>query len=202
MEHAAHLGKDKKLKKLIGIHGPLEIGKRNKVYLRLCRSIMSQQLSVKVAEVIYNRFLAVYGNKEPTAQQILGTEITVLRGIGLSNAKAQYIQHVCRFFIDEKITDKRLHAMADEELIAYLTQIKGVGRWTTEMLLMFTLGREDIFAVDDLGIQQAMIHLYGLDPKDKKQLKKDLLRISQKWSPYRTYACMYLWRHKDNAPQK
>jgi DNA-3-methyladenine glycosylase II len=202
MEHVAHLGKDKKLKKLIEVHGPLEIGKRNKIYLHLCSSIMSQQLSVKVADVIYNRFLALYGKKEPTAQQILDTPPETLRAIGLSNAKVQYIQNVARFFIEEKITDKRLHAMENEDLIAYLTQIKGVGRWTTEMILMFTLGREDVFAVDDLGIQMAMINLYKLDITDKKQLKLDMLRLSKTWSPYRTYACMYLWRHKDNTPKK
>jgi DNA-3-methyladenine glycosylase II len=202
MEHIPHLSKDKKLKKLVETHGPLELRKRNKVYLHLCSSIMSQQLSVKVADVIYNRFLALYGKKEPTAQQIVDTPLETLRGIGLSNAKAQYIQNVCMFFIEEKITDRRLHAMENEELISYLTSIKGVGRWTTEMILMFTLGREDVFAIDDWGIQQAMINLYKLDTTDKKQLKQDLLRISKRWSPYRTYACMYLWRHKDNTPKK
>jgi DNA-3-methyladenine glycosylase II len=90
--------------------------------------------------------------------------------------------------------------MDNEEVITYLTQIKGVGRWTVEMLLMFALGREDVFAVDDLGIQNSMIKLYKLDRSDKKKFREDLLRISQKWSPYRTYACLHLWRWKDNAP--
>jgi DNA-3-methyladenine glycosylase II len=95
---------------------------------------------------------------------------------------------------------KKLSKMNNEEVIAYLTPIKGVGRWTVEMLLMFALGREDVFAVDDLGIQNAMIKLYKLDNSDKKQLKDDMLRLSKKWSPYRTYACVHLWRWKDNAP--
>jgi DNA-3-methyladenine glycosylase II len=77
-----------------------------------------------------------------------------------------------------------------------------VGRWTVEMILMFALGREDVFAVDDLGIQNAMINIYKLDSTDKKQLRVDMLRISQKWSPYRTYACLHLWRWKDNSPAK
>jgi DNA-3-methyladenine glycosylase II len=85
-------------------------------------------------------------------------------------------------------------------VIEYLTQIKGVGRWTVEMLLMFALSREDIFALDDLGIQNAMIGLYKLDRTDKKQFREEMLRIAKKWSPYRTYACMYLWRWKDNPP--
>ena len=91
--------------------------------------------------------------------------------------------------------------MDNEEIIAYLTQIKGVGRWTVEMLLMFALGREDIFAIDDWGVQNAMIHLYKLDREDKKKFREDLLRISKKWSPYRTYACLHLWRWKDNPPE-
>ncbi len=91
--------------------------------------------------------------------------------------------------------------MDNEDVINYLTQIKGVGRWTVEMILMFTLGREDVFALDDLGIQQAMTHLYKLDGSDKKQLKQDMLKISARWAPYRTYACMYLWRFKDNKPK-
>jgi len=99
--------------------------------------------------------------------------------------------------VEYNITDKKLNVMANEEVIELLTQIKGVGRWTVEMLLMFTLGREDVFAIDDLGLQQSMIKLYKLDPSDKKQLRENLLKISSKWSPYRTYACMYLWRWKD-----
>ena len=90
--------------------------------------------------------------------------------------------------------------MSNEEVVEYLTKIKGVGRWTVEMLLIFTLGREDVFAVDDLGIQQAMIKVYKLDKTDKKKLQADMLRISSKWSPYRSYACLHLWRHKDTKP--
>ncbi len=87
--------------------------------------------------------------------------------------------------------------MSNEEVIAFLTPIKGVGRWTVEMLLMFTLGREDVFAVDDLGIQQAMAKIYKLDMADKKGLREKMLKISAKWTPYRTYACFYLWKYKD-----
>jgi DNA-3-methyladenine glycosylase II len=92
--------------------------------------------------------------------------------------------------------------MSNEEVVAYLTQIKGVGQWTSEMLLMFALGREDVFSAGDLGIQNAMIKLYGLKNKNKKKFRNELLVISEKWSPYRTYACVHLWRWKDNAPVK
>jgi DNA-3-methyladenine glycosylase II len=104
---------------------------------------------------------------------------------------------VARFCLEHKITDKKLQLLSNEEIIELLTQIKGVGKWTVEMLLMFSLGREDVFAVDDLGIQQAMTKLYHLDPANKKQFKLDMLAIAQAWSPYRTYACLHLWRWKD-----
>lgn len=201
MQHLLHLNKDKKLKKIIALQQPYELQKRQQIHLKLCGSIMSQQLNTKVAEVIFNRFLNLYSNKKPTPQQIIDTPFETLRSIGLSNAKTNYVRNVCAFFLKEKITDKKLHAMENDELIKYLTQIKGVGQWTVEMLLMFTLGREDVFALDDLGIQQSMAKLYGLDVSDKKLLRQEMIRLSAKWSPYRTYACRYLWGWKDNAPE-
>src|SRR5882757_6174448 len=201
MEHIAHLSKDKKFKKVIELQTPYVIRKRNNIYLHLCNSIMSQQLSTKVADVFQQRFLNLYGGKIPTAQQIADTPFETLRGIGLSNAKANYVLNVCNFFISEKITDASLHKMSNEEVIKYLTQIKGIGQWTVEMILMFTLGREDVFAVDDLGIQQAICKLYKIDAADKKAMKEQMLKISAKWKPYRTYACRYLWGWKDNAPK-
>jgi DNA-3-methyladenine glycosylase II len=201
MQHLTHLAKDKKLQKIILIQEPLSLLKRNNVHLHLCNSIMSQQLSTKVADVFQQRFLALYNDKTPTPLQVVTTAFETLRGIGLSNAKANYVQNVCQFFIDEKLTDARLHKMSNEELVKYLTQIKGVGKWTVEMLLMFTFGREDVFAIDDLGIQQAMCLLYKIDATDKKAMQEKMLRISKKWSPYRTYACRYLWSWKDNLPK-
>lgn len=202
MEYVAHLSKDKKLKKLVESEEPHQLKKRKNICSYLCASIMSQQLSTKVATVIHNRFLALYGGKEPLPQQIIDTPFDKLRGIGLSNAKVNYVKNVAQFELDFGMDAKRLHKMDNEAVIAYLTQIKGVGRWTTEMLLMFALGREDVFAVDDLGIQNAMINLYKLDNSDRKKLREDMLRISKKWSPYRTYACLHLWQWKDNTPVK
>lgn len=201
MQHLLHLSKDKKLKKIISVQQPYLLQKKKQVHLQLCGSIMSQQLNTKVAEVIFNRFLGLFSNKNPTPQQIIDTPFDTLRAVGLSNAKTYYVRNVCKFFIEEKITDRRLHAMGNEELIEYLTQIKGVGQWTVEMLLMFTFGREDVFALDDLGIQQSMAKLYDLDVSDKKILRQEMIRLSAKWSPYRTYACRYLWGWKDNVPE-
>jgi DNA-3-methyladenine glycosylase II len=90
--------------------------------------------------------------------------------------------------------------MESEDVIELLTQIKGVGRWTVEMLLMFTLGREDLFAVDDYGIQVAMRGIYKIDDASKKEMKEKMIKISKKWAPYRTYACLHLWHWKDNKP--
>lgn len=147
--------------------------------------------------MIYARFLNLFSKKIPSPKDVLDLPFDTLRGIGLSNSKTNYIRNVCAFFIDNKVTDAKLHKMEDEELIEFLVQIKGIGRWTAEMILMFTLGRPDVFAVDDLGIQQAMTKLYKLDASDKKDMKNKMLQISEKWRPYRTYACRYLWQWKD-----
>lgn len=200
MEYIAHLSKDRTLKPVLKTSGPHRLVKRKNICNYLCASIMSQQLSTRVAEVIYNRFIALYGGREPRPQQILETPDETLRGIGLSYAKLTYIKNVARFEQEQGMAAKKLQKMDNEEVIAYLTQIKGVGRWTTEMLLMFALGREDVFAVDDLGIQQAMMRLYKLDNQDKKKFREELQRIAQAWSPFRTYACLHLWRWKDNTP--
>jgi DNA-3-methyladenine glycosylase II len=200
MEYIAHLSKDKKLKKLLETAEAHQLKKRKNICNYLCASIMSQQLSTKVADVIYKRFIALYEGKEPLPQQILDTPFEQLRGIGLSNAKVNYVKNVAQFELDKGMDAKKLAKMSNEEVITYLTEIKGVGRWTVEMLLMFALGREDVFAVDDLGIQNAMVHLYKLDKTDKKQLREQMLKVSAKWSPYRTYACVHLWRWKDNSP--
>lgn len=199
MEHVEHLRRDKKLAAIV-VEPFHALRFHKNIALNLMASIMSQQLNTKVADIIYNRFLAIYKGKEPTPKQVLNTPFETLRAIGLSNAKVNYVHNVARFCIENKITDKKLLAMSNDEVIELLTQIKGVGRWTVEMLLMFTLGREDLFALDDLGLQNAIIKLYKLKIDNKKELKEKILKISSKWSPYRTYACLYLWKWKDNKP--
>ncbi len=199
MEYILHLQKDKKIAKIIGdeVH---QLKLHKNIPLRLMASIMSQQLNTKVAKVIFHRFLDLFNGAEPRPQQVLDMPFDTLRAVGLSNAKVNYIKNVAAFCIEHKVTDKKLLAMSNEEIIELLTEIKGVGKWTVEMLLMFTLGREDVFAVDYLGIQQAMIKVYQLDVTDKKKMKEQMLKLSAKWSPYRTYACLHLWGWKDNVP--
>lgn len=196
MTYIVQLQKDKKFSKYLGDER-YELFFHKNIPLRLMAAIMSQQLSTKVAKVIYQRFLDLYNGKEPTPQQVLDTPFDTLRKIGLSNAKANYVQNVAKFFIEHKITDKKLQQLSDEEVIELLTQIKGVGKWTVEMLLMFSLGREDVFSADDLGIQQAMIQIYTLDASNKKLLKEKMNTIAEKWKPYRTFACLHLWQWKD-----
>jgi len=197
MKYISHLQKDKRLATILGeeVH---QLVLHKNIPLRLISSIMSQQLSTKVAAVIFKRFLEIFNGEEPTPQQILDTPFETLRAIGLSNNKVRYIQNVAAFCIEHAITDTKLLAMGNEEIIDLLVQIKGVGQWTVEMLLMFSLGREDVFAVDDLGIQQGMQRLYNLDTTNKKLLKAQMLELSQQWKPYRSYACLHIWKWKDD----
>ena len=199
-EYIDHLKKDKKLATLI--HGPVHdrIQPHANIPLQLISSIMSQQLNTKVAKIMYERFLNLYPKNPPTLNQILSTSIQDLRSIGLSNSKANYVLNVAGFCREHKITDKKLYALSPNEVIELLTQIKGVGKWTVEMILMFGLGNPDIFSIDDFGVKSAMVHLYKLQKLAPKELREKLLKISAKWAPYRTFACLYLWQWKDNKP--
>ncbi len=199
MSHRKQLQKDKKLWKAIKAQEEILLQSKKNIYLQLCSSIISQQLSTKVAAIIYHRFLDLFGKKIPTAKAILAVPFDDLKAVGLSNAKTNYVQNVCSFFIAQKLTDARLQKMEAEEVIKLLTQIKGVGRWTAEMILMFSLGHEDCFPADDLGIQQGMKAIYNLETANKKQLLQEMNRLAESWKPYRTYASMYIWRWKDGG---
>lgn len=198
MEYKLHLKKDKKLATIL-VDAYHVIKKRKNTPVRLMASIISQQLSTKVAAIIFGRFIALFDGKEPSCEQVLACTNESLRSIGLSQSKVHYIQNVAQFFLDHKITDKQLYAMEPEAILDLLTQIKGVGKWTVEMLMLFSLGQEDVFAVDDLGIQQAMIRLFKIEHATKKELHTKMLTISSKWSPYRSFACLHLWQWKDQG---
>jgi DNA-3-methyladenine glycosylase II len=198
MSYLHHLAVDKKLALVLGPE-PLVLTVRTNVAARLMGSIMSQQLSTRVAEVIQNRFLQLYGGQEPAPGQVLQTPYQTLRSIGLSHAKATYVHHVADFFVKNQVRFETFVSMPDQQVIEFLTQIKGVGCWTAEMFLMFTLGREDVFSSGDLGLQQAMIKLYKPRYTTQRELTQKLERIAQRWSPYRTYACMHLWMWKDGG---
>ena len=187
------LADDKKAQQLF--KNPVIIPQKTKnVTKSLVFSIMSQQLSVQVANVMQKRFLALYAGKFPSAKTIRATPVEKIRAIGISQSKANYIHNVAEFIDTNKITVAKLDKMSDAEVIELLVQIKGVGKWTVEMLLIFGLKREDVFAVDDLGMQKAMIHLFKLHNLDKKSLLVKMEKLSQRWSPYRSYICLHMWR--------
>ena len=196
MEYKQHLKKDKKLAPIL-VEADHVIKKRKNTPVRLMASIISQQLSTKVAAIIFGRFIALFDGKEPSCEQVLACTNESLKSIGLSQSKVHYIQNVAQFFLEHKITDKQLYAMEPEAILELLTQIKGVGKWTVEMLMLFSLGQEDVFAVDDLGIQQAMVKLYNIKYETKKELHTKMIAKSMTWTPYKTYACLHLWKWKD-----
>jgi DNA-3-methyladenine glycosylase II len=198
MEYQLHLKKDKKFAPLLD-QANHTIKKRKNTPVRLMASIISQQLSTKVAAIIFSRFLALFDGKEPSCELVLECTNDQLRSIGLSQSKVNYIQNVAQFFLEHQITDKQLYKMEPDAIIELLTQIKGVGKWTVQMLMLFSLGQEDVFAVDDLGIQQAMTRLYQIKYETKKELHSKMITISNKWTPYRSYACLHLWQWKDQG---
>ena len=194
-----HLKRDKKLAVALKDFTFEKRNREENIALYLCLSIISQQLSTRVARVLCDRFLDLFTGEEPTWVRTLQVEKTTLRSIGLSESKCNYIHNVCNYFQEHKLSDDALHAMSNEEVIATLIPIKGVGNWTIQMLLMFAMAREDVFAPDDLGIQKAMTRLYKLEGLTTKELKQRMLDISAQWKPFRTYACLALWSWKDGG---
>ncbi|MEP7197037.1 MAG: DNA-3-methyladenine glycosylase 2 family protein [Saprospiraceae bacterium] len=199
MQYVKVLKKDPKMAKLLKLIPQEDInrlGNSGKLRAHLIQSIVSQQLSIKVAPIIFQRFKDLYGGKIPTNKQINDTSIEQLRSCGLSNQKSNYIKNIAEYFEKHKLKDSHFKTKTDEEIIFQLCEIKGVGKWTVEMVLMFCLGRENVFSVGDYGIQMAMKEIYNIR-KEKKELEKKMLQISEQWHPYRSMACMYLWASKD-----
>lgn len=196
-EIISHLKKDKNLSILME-NCPINVEKQPiNVFDDLIRSIVSQQLSTTAAATIYNRFISSFNSRESIADQIKSRDIENLRQYGLSYQKAGYIKNVVQHFIDYNLFETDWDNWSDDEIIAELTKIKGVGKWTVEMILMFSLYREDVLPLDDLIIKNNMVALYKVN-SEKKQLIVDLNLIADKWRPYRTYACRYLWAAKDS----
>lgn len=194
-DYRKFLEKDARGRKLLKYDVVLPTIKKDLLF-SLISSILGQQLSVQVAAIMRERFLDLYGGKSPKAQQILDTPFDQIRQIGISRSKTQYILNVAEYFSKNKISYGKVSKMSDEEIIELLVPIKGVGRWTVEMILIFSLGREDVFAVDDLGVQKSMIDLFKLQDLPKKDLKKKMLELSKRWSPYRSYVCLHMWRYQ------
>ena len=194
-----HLSQDPILKNLVNRIPFRELSVNSSgVYLDLLGSIISQQLSTKVAKVISGRFRALFPDENPHPHLLLAKDIDALRTAGLSRQKAAYLQNVADFFQQENLLEKDWNGMDNDEIIRYLTQIKGVGKWTVEMILMFSLSRPDILPLDDLGIRMAIAELYSVE-ETGRQMHQKMTEIAAAWQPYRSYACLYLWRYKDGA---
>jgi 3-methyladenine DNA glycosylase/8-oxoguanine DNA glycosylase len=164
-------------------------------FLALARAMVYQQLSGKAASTIYNRLLDLYANREPGPDDILATSDERLRAVGLSRQKIGYLRDLSARVSRGELPLDHVESLADADLISHLVQVKGIGRWTAQMFLMFTLGRTDVLPDLDLGIQNAIKRAY----RKRKVGPKEVLKIGAKWSPYSSIACWYLWRSLDNG---
>jgi len=195
-EAILHLSRDARILPVLKSTQIAPLEPSENVYFDLLNSIVSQQLSTRVADTIFNRFCALFPDKYPSPGILMETPPEQLRSVGLSNQKAGYLKNVAAFALDNHFDNQKWSTMPDEAVTNLLTQIKGVGKWTSEMILIFTLVRPDVFPTDDLGIQQAMIRLCGLTSTGKS-LHSDMIMHAEHWRPYRSTACRLLWRWKD-----
>lgn len=185
--------KDPILKKLFEKYGPHKFEDRSELlYEELVESIIGQQLSGKAADTIFKRFLNIFENKFPNYEILLKTDVEKLRAAGMSYSKAQYIKNIAQAFKDKTIDIDEIKKMSDEKVIETLTKIKGVGKWTAEMTLIFVLQREDVFSVGDAGLKRAIKNLYKIEDT------KEILKLTEKWKPKRSHASWYLWRSLEN----
>lgn len=190
---AHHLRRDPVLAPLIDDRHLKPFTKAPDLPLYLYRTIINQQLSTRAGDVIFGRFMTLFDDA-PTAGAILALPIETLRSIGLSAAKASYIRNVAQFHLEHGLTQRRFSRMTDEAATAYLTQIKGIGRWTAHIFLIAALGREDVFPIDDLILQKAVVKLFGIDTSDRNAMMKAIEAVAAAWSPYRSYASRCIWR--------
>lgn len=173
----------------------LTLASRGDAFQTLARSIVGQQISVKAAQSVWERFAAAVGDMQP--RRVLKLPENQLRSCGLSGQKVKYLRDLSQRFADDTIDVARWHAMDDETLIADLTQVKGIGRWTAEMFLIFYLTRPDVFPLGDLGLQRAMSLHYN---KGKPLSDRRIAALSRSWTPWRSVATWYLWRSLDPVP--
>ena len=191
---------DPRLAGIISTAGIPTITPHKNYYQELVESIISQQLSVKAAATILKRFLALFpGATFPSPELILSKDIEELRAVGLSRQKATYIQDLAVKVIEKTIRFDHLDSLSNEEVIAELTQIKGVGVWTVHMFLLFCMGRLDVLPTGDLGIKNGIYQLYELDEKPTPEIMEKIAK-ENKWHPYESVASWYIWHSLDNKP--
>jgi DNA-3-methyladenine glycosylase II len=190
------------MNRLIGEFGPLDEYARRRgrpadAYGALLRSIVGQQLSTKAARTIYERMIALWGDRTPTPAELLATEPDAIRAAGMSRPKVAYLRDLAEHVESGALELDRLHELTDDEISTELIAIKGIGRWTADMFLIFHLGRPDVLPVGDLGIRAAVQRAYELPTLPSAA---QLEQLAEPWRPHRTLACLYLWRSLDNTP--
>jgi DNA-3-methyladenine glycosylase II len=200
-EADAHLRADPVMAGLIDAHGgplptePDSRGRPDELYGALVRSIAGQQLSVKAAAAIWRKLLARFDGRTPTPEEILADDPEELRAAaGFSRAKVAYLRSLAEHVLTGALEIERIRELPDHEVVAELTAVKGIGEWTAQMFLMFTLHRPDVLPVGDLGVRNAARAAYGVETPD------ELRELGERWRPHRTRACLYLWRSLQNTP--
>lgn len=173
---------------------PIKPRSPQQYFIYLCEEIIGQQLSGRVADVLVDRFKKLFPRKKVTPKRVLATFEETLRGTGMSWSKARFIRDLAHHVLTKSVKLAQLNQLPDEDVIRELTRVKGIGPWTAEMFLMFTLGREDVFSFGDLGLRKAIKKLYGFK---KDPTVKQMEKIVNQWKPYRTWAARMLWKSLD-----
>jgi DNA-3-methyladenine glycosylase II len=187
--------RDAVMRRLIRQHRDAQLQSRGDAFATLARSIVGQQISVKAAQSVWMRFAATVGKVRP--EQVLDCSLPQLRGCGLSQRKAEYLRDLAQRFADGQIRPRRWHAMDDEDVIAELVAVRGIGRWTAEMFLIFHLLRPNVFPLDDVGLLKGLADAYaGGEPISRSQARE----IAQLWAPWATVGTWYIWRSLDPLP--
>lgn len=180
---------------LIERHGPLQVGSRGDAFQTLARAIVGQQISVKAAQSVWMRFTAAVGTVSPA--RVIGADPAQLRAAGLSARKAEYVQDLARHFLDGSVDVSRWPDATDEAIIDELVAVRGIGRWTAEMFLIFSLGRPDVLPLGDLGLQRALSVNYN---RGRPLGPRRLRTVTAAWAPWRSVATWYMWRSLEAVP--
>lgn len=192
---------DPLMKSIIKVYGDCNICPHDDHYSELVSSIVGQQLSVKAAATIWQRVLALSDGQAPTPNHLLKTDTEVLRACGLSYAKVSYVKDLAEHILDGRLDMIHIASLPNQEVIAQLTAVKGIGEWSAHMFLIFSLGRLDVLPTGDLGIKKAAQAVYKLEGLPDAVTLRDL-SDKRGWAPYESVAAWYLWKSLDNTPRK
>jgi 3-methyladenine DNA glycosylase/8-oxoguanine DNA glycosylase len=192
-----HLERDRRLGPVVARYGPPQLRARGTTFQALARAILFQQVSGAAGTAIYQRLVALFpGQRFPRPEQLAALSPETLRGVGVSRQKASYLLDLANRLADGSLSPRRLSRLSDEEVLRELTAVRGVGEWTAQIFLMFTLYRPDVLPVGDLGLRRGMQILFDLEePPDRDRME----RLAEPWRPFRSAASWYLWRVSDGG---